>query len=136
MVGGGQGRIDIVVATIEPERSSIVIEIKGADWNRILPHRVRRNVLPHLNWLQRYLDTAFGELEADQRDSVAGVLLYPRRPIEDERLHIIEDAAAEQAIMVIWYEDVDWNPAAKSIDEPVGTNHELSGNPLPPPPRS
>jgi hypothetical protein len=32
MVGGGQGRIDIVVATIEPERSSIVIEIKGTDW--------------------------------------------------------------------------------------------------------
>jgi hypothetical protein len=110
----GQGRVDIAVATIEPERSSIVIEIKGTDWRRIPPPRVRRNVLRHLNQLQRYLDTAIDELEAAQWDSVAGALLYPSRPIEGESLHVIEDAAAEQAIMVVWYEDVDWNPTTSN----------------------
>ena len=110
-LGVGSGRVDIAIVTLDPERSSIVIEIKGTDWDKIAPHRARRNALRHLNQLQRYLDTAIDELESNQWDSVAGVLLYPRRPTDEGSLGIIEDTAAEQAIMVVWYEDVDWMTA-------------------------
>lgn len=107
-LGAGSGRVDIAVVALEQERSSIVIEIKGTDWDKIAPHRIRRNALRHLNQLQRYLDTAIDELESSQWDSVAGALLYPRRPFAEGALGIIEGAAAEQAIVVVWYEDVDW----------------------------
>lgn len=49
-----------------------------------------------------------GELEGGQWESVAGALLYPSRPASVISLAHIEAAAAEQAIMLTWYDEVPW----------------------------
>ena len=61
---------------------------------------MKRNVQRHIRQLLAYLDTAISELEAGQREGVAGALLYPSRPASPETLACIQAAADEQAIMV------------------------------------
>jgi hypothetical protein len=108
LTAGGRGRVDLAVVTDDREKMLIIIEIKGTDWDKIRPDRVKRNVQRHIRQLLAYLDTAIGELEAGQWEGIAGALLYPSRPTSAESLACIEAAAAEQAIMVTWYDEVDW----------------------------
>lgn len=86
----------------------MIIEIKATDWNKIPTDRLMRNLRRHLRQLQAYLDMAIEEMEAGRWASIAGALLYPARPASTETLTTIETIAGEQAIMVTWYEDVDW----------------------------
>ena len=106
---GGRGRVDLAVVTNDHEKMLIIIEIKATDWDKIRADRVKRNVQRHVRQLLAYLDTAIGELEAGQWESVAGALLYPSRPASAESLACIEAAAAGQAIMVTWYDEADWH---------------------------
>jgi DNA-binding sugar fermentation-stimulating protein len=100
LTAGGRGRVDLAVVTDDREKMLIIIEIKGTDWDKIRPDRVKRNVQRHIRQLLAYLDTAIGELEAGQWEGIAGALLYPSRPASAESVACIEAAAAEQAIMV------------------------------------
>jgi len=86
----------------------VIIEIKATNWNKIRADRLMRNLRRHLHQLQEYLDTAIEEMETGQWGGVAGALLYPARPASNETTEAIERIAGEQAIMVTWYEDVDW----------------------------
>jgi hypothetical protein len=108
LTAGGRGRVDLAVVTDDREKMLIIIEIKGTDWDNIRADRVKRNVQRHIRQLLGYLDAAIGELEAGQWEGVAGALLYPSRPASAESLACIEAAAADQAIMVTWYDEVDW----------------------------
>lgn len=105
---GGRGRVDLAVVTDDREKMLIIIEIKGTDWDKIGADRVKRNVQRHIRQLLAYLETAIGELEAGRWEGVAGALLYPSRPANAETLACIEAAAAEQAVMITWYDEVDW----------------------------
>lgn len=105
---GGRARVDLAVVTDDQEKMLIIIEIKGTDWDKIRADRVKRNVQRHIRQLLAYLDTAIAELEAGQWEGVAGALLYPSRPTSADCLACIEAAAAEQAIMVTWYDEVPW----------------------------
>jgi hypothetical protein len=109
LASGGRGRVDLAVLTDDREKMLILIEIKGTDWDKIRADRVKRNIQRHVRQLLGYLDTAIIELEAGQWEGVAGALLYPSRPASAETLACIEAAAAQQAIMVTWYEEVDWH---------------------------
>jgi hypothetical protein len=104
----GAERVDLAVVTDDREKMLIIIEIKGTDWDKIRADRVKRNVQRHIRQLLAYLDTAIGELEAGQWEGVAGALLYPSRPASAQSLACIEAAAAEQAIMLTWYDEVPW----------------------------
>ena len=108
LTAGGRGRVDLAVVTDDREKMLIIIEIKGTDWDKIRADRVKRNVQRHIRQLLAYLDTAIGELEAGQWESVAGALLYPSRPASVISQAHIEAAAAEQAIMLTWYDEVPW----------------------------
>lgn len=108
LTAGGRGRVDLAVVTDDREKMLIIIEIKGTDWDKIRTDRVKRNVQRHIRQLLAYLDTAIGELEAGLWEGVGGALLYPSRPASAESLACIETTAAEQAIMVTWYDEVDW----------------------------
>src|SRR6516164_5823695 len=108
LAAGGRGRVDLAVVTDDREKMLVVIEIKGTDWDKIRADRVKRNVQRHIRQLLAYLETAIGELEAGQWEGVAGALLYPSRPASPEARACIQAAADEQAIMVTWYEEVDW----------------------------
>jgi hypothetical protein len=48
------------------------------------------------------------DMEAGRWASIAGALLYPARPSGADTAAVIEGLAGEQAIMVTWYEDVNW----------------------------
>jgi PD-(D/E)XK nuclease superfamily len=109
LMAGGRGRVDLAVVTDDREKMLIIIEIKGTDWDKIRAGRVKRNVQRHIRQLLAYLDTAISELEAGQWEGVAGALLYPSRPASVQSLACIEAAAAEQAIMVTWYDEVPWH---------------------------
>lgn len=108
LAAGGRGRVDLAVVIDDRDKMLIIIEIKGTDWDKIRADRVKRNVQRHIRQLLGYLDTAISELEAGQWEGIAGALLYPARPASSETLACIETAAAEQAIMVTWYEEADW----------------------------
>jgi hypothetical protein len=105
---GGRGRVDLAVVADDREKMLIIIEIKGTDWDKIRADRVKRNVQRHIRQLLTYLATAITELETGQWEGVAGALLYPSRPASAESLACIEAAAAEQAIMLSWYNEVPW----------------------------
>jgi Family of unknown function (DUF6278) len=72
-----------------------------------------------------------GELEGGQWESVAGALLYPSRPASVVSLAHIEAAAAKQAIMLTWYDEVPWrrkptqHEGAKA-SRPCHQQHELA----------
>jgi hypothetical protein len=91
------------------EQMLVIIEIMGTDWDAIPADRVMRNVRRHLRQLQSYLDTAIEEMEAGRWEVIVGVLLYPRRPASAGTPTMIEVVAGEQAVQVIWYDDVDWH---------------------------
>lgn len=109
LLSGGRGRVDLAVEVDGAERMLVIIEIKGTDWDKIPAARLMRNLRRHLHQLQGYLDTSIDEMEAGDRTGVAGSLLYPARPASAETQATIEAVAGEQAIMVTWYEDVDWH---------------------------
>jgi hypothetical protein len=109
LAGGGGGRLDLAVEVDSSEQMLVIIEIKGTDWDKIPAARVRRNLRRHLRQLQAYLDTAIAEMEAGEwPGGIAGALLYPARPASADTAAAIEAAAGEQAIMVTWYEEVEW----------------------------
>jgi hypothetical protein len=107
LLGERRGRVDLAVE-VEGEQMLVIIEIKGTNWNLIHSHRLMRNLRRHLRQLQGYLDSALEDMEAGRWISIAGALLYPARPASAETTALIESVAAEQAIMVTWYEDADW----------------------------
>ena len=108
LIAGGRGRVDLAVEVGGSEQMLVIVEIKGTDWGKIPSVRIMRNLRRHLRQLQGYLDTAIEEMEAGYRAGIVGSLLYPARPASIETAATIEAVAGEQAIMVTWYEDVDW----------------------------
>jgi hypothetical protein len=109
LVAHNRRRVELAVEVEDDGGQMLVIvEIKGTDCNKIHASRAMRNLRRHLRQLQAYLDTAIDDMEAGDWTSIAGALLYPARPARTETLMAIEAAAAEQAIMVIWYAEVDW----------------------------
>ena len=107
LLGQRRGRVDLAVE-VEGEQMLVIIEIKGTNWDLIPSERLMRNLRRHLHQLQGYLDSAMEDMEAGRWASIAGALLYPARPASAETAAVIEGLAGEQAIMVTWYEDVDW----------------------------
>lgn len=105
---GGRGRVDLAVEVDGDEQILVIIEIKGTDWDKIPATRLMRNLRRHLRQLQGYLDTAVEEMESGVWTGIVGSLLYPAWPASKETQDTIEAIAGEQAIMVTWYEDVNW----------------------------
>ena len=109
LLAGRRGRVDLAVEVEGNERMLVIIEIKGNDWDKIPATRLMRNLRRHLHQLQGYLDTVIEEMEKGDWAGIAGSLLYPARPASSQALATIEAVAGEQAIMVTWYEDVNWH---------------------------
>src|SRR5690242_8290580 len=108
LITGRHGRLDLAVEVDGSEQMLVIIEIKGTHWDKIPAARHMRNLRRHLHQLQGYLDTAIEEMEAGAWTGIVGSLLYPARPASKETQDRIESIAGEQAIMVTWYDDVNW----------------------------
>jgi hypothetical protein len=110
LVAGKRGRVDLAVeADDDGGQMLVIIEVKETNWDEIPASRVMRNLRCHLRQLQGYLGTAIEDMEAGDWTGIAGALIYPARPAHAQTLAAIEAAAAEQAVMLTWYEDVDWH---------------------------
>src|SRR5262249_10158606 len=106
---GRRERADILLlVSQEPERQRFVVEIKSTDWST--PERSvaarRRLFLRHLTQLHGYLDVLLADLGTEV-DAVVAALLYPRRPVEP-MVQELEALALAQGIMVVFYDDMDW----------------------------
>jgi hypothetical protein len=108
LVAGRRGRVDLAVEVDSSEQMLVVIEIKETDWDKIAPDRVIRNLRRHLRQLQSYLDRATEEMEPGDWAGIMGALLYRARPASTEIMKTIEAVAAEQGIILAWYENTDW----------------------------
>jgi hypothetical protein len=103
------GRVDLLVAPIGDERVAVVVEIKNTDWDRLAPHRRRPNLRAHIRQLQHYLDTLIDDIDTSHGyQSVAGVLLYPRRPDDPTITEMITTAADREALMVVLHRETTW----------------------------
>jgi hypothetical protein len=108
LADGKTGRVDLLVLPVEPARTAVVVEVKNTDWDALAPHRVRPNLRAHIRQLQGYLDPLVDEMEHGAWDAVAGVLLYPRKPIDASRAEVVETVADALALMVVWHDQTDW----------------------------
>jgi hypothetical protein len=114
------GRVDLLVIPNGAHRTAVIVEIKSTDWDARSAHRVRRLIRAHIRQLQDYLDVYVDEIGATADptasgstvpgwDSVSGVLLYPRRPIEPWRAELIDDLTGREALMVVWLDETSWH---------------------------
>jgi hypothetical protein len=131
----GRRRVDLlIVPEIAGVVTAVVVEIKNSDWDTFSDDRVRPNLRRHLRQLQDYLDHYIDNLrqaadltsdidEGDDSqplrwDAVIGVLLYPRRPSDSDRVRLIEDVALEQALTVVWYDETEWHSGGRRFPMP------------------
>jgi hypothetical protein len=85
-----------------------VVEIKSTDWNGRTEANRRQLFLRHLRQMHGYLDVLLEDI-GDDVDAVSAAMLYPHRPSEPAAQQL-EAIALPQGIMVIFYDDMDWNP--------------------------
>jgi hypothetical protein len=117
---GRRGRVDLLVLPQGDHRLAVIVEIKSTDWDKRLPHNVRPLIRSHIRQLQNYLDVYVEQIGAQPAaaapegtpgdwDSVAGVLVYPRRPTEEWRTQMIDELTQREALMVVWLDETDWS---------------------------
>ncbi len=92
---GRRGRMDIFLEEVGGFVS--ILEAKSTNWDRILPHRHRPNLLRHARQVIGYVRALVEEgLE------VCPGLVYPEAPINQETRERVEQTLNEQGIQVIW----------------------------------
>ena len=97
-----------------------------------------RNLRRHLRQLQAYLDTAIEEMEAGEwPGGIVAALLDPARPASADTVAAIRAAAGEQAITMMWYEEVDGTARRRAVTLSythrwclTGQNRPMRGCPL------
>jgi hypothetical protein len=108
--GGGRGRADILLLVSgQPERMRFVVEIKSTEWEGRTEANRRRLFLRHVRQMNGYLDVLLEDI-GDDVDTVIAAMLYPHRPSEPAAQQL-EAIALPLGIMVVYYDDMDWNPA-------------------------
>lgn len=106
---GRTGRVDLLVVPVGAERMAVVVEVKNTDWDALRAQRVRPNIRAHIRQLQTYLDVAVARIgEPEGWQSVAGVLLYPRRPVDASIAAIVTTSVESEALMIVWHDETSW----------------------------
>lgn len=96
-----RGRIDIFVDDDSNEKHVAVIEIKASDWDRMKPKAVRRNALRQVRQIWSYIDA---QLELEGKEVSPGII-FPKRPIDPERLKAIEQIFNDWGIQIVWHDE-------------------------------
>ena len=94
---GRRRRIDLLVTDARGDFT--IIEFKASDWDKMAEHRVRPNLLRHINQIMEYLDVYW---ESDIAMNPA--LVYPNVP-ESARKAFIEEILDERRIQVVWMDE-------------------------------
>jgi hypothetical protein len=92
-----KGRVDIFVEEIGVNLVSIV-EIKNTDWNKIKPENIQRNVKRQARQIWKYI-----EYQTDLvGKEVSPGIIFPKLPMDPERLKLIESIFEDEWIQVVW----------------------------------
>lgn len=95
---GRRGRVDIFID--ELGGLVAVVEIKATNWDRIMPHRVRSNILRHARQVWKYVETFI-----EDGTVVCPGIVYPKAPRKKGLKEQIEEGLNEQGIQVVWRDD-------------------------------
>jgi hypothetical protein len=94
-----RGRMDIFVN--DAGDFVVVVEIKGTDWDHILPKNIQRNLSSHRRQVWKYIDK---HLERDRVNVCAGII-YPTAPRMPGLKRRVEEYLNEYGLQVVWYDD-------------------------------
>lgn len=114
---GRPGRIDIHVDV--EDGLVAVVEIKDSDWNAMSEKAVRRNIRRYAKQVWDYIDAEVGD-----DVSVSPGMIFPRRPSDASRLHLIEDLLLEQGIPVVWQDETIEERRLRAENEDKGNSGE------------
>lgn len=99
---GRRGRIDVFV---DDDDSVSVVEIKHTDWDRMKPAAVRRNARRYARQLWQYIDSQLQGLGEDKVRDVCPGIIFPNRPVDANRLKLIEELFDAEGIPVVWEDE-------------------------------
>jgi hypothetical protein len=97
MAGNKKGRVDIFVEEIGDNLVSVV-EIKNTDWDKIKPENIQRNVKRQARQIWKYIESQT-DLEGKE---VSPGIIFPKLPMDPERLELIESIFGDEWIQVVW----------------------------------
>jgi hypothetical protein len=97
MAGDKKGRVDIFVEEIGDNLVSIV-EIKNTDWDKIKPENIPRNIKRQARQIWKYVESQT-DLEGKE---VSPGIIFPKLPMDPERLELIESIFGDEWIQVVW----------------------------------
>lgn len=93
------GRVDIFVDELGDMVT--VVEIKGTDWDRILPSNRQKNLAAHRRQVWKYIEKF---VDGEQMDVCAGII-YPTAPRTTGLKERIEEYLNGYGLQVVWYYD-------------------------------
>ena len=96
-----RGRIDVFVDDDSNENHVAVVEIKASDWNRMKSKAVRRNAMRQVRQIWSYIDA---QIELEGKDVSPGII-FPKRPLDPNRLNAIEQIFSDWGIQVVWHDE-------------------------------
>ena len=99
------GRVDIFVDDEDPEGTVAIVEIKASDWDRMTDSGVRRNIRRQIKQIWDYIESQIiaGEyVPTGEGKSVSPGIIFPKQPINKDRMKLIEALFLEEGITVVW----------------------------------
>jgi hypothetical protein len=97
MAGNKKGRVDIFVEEIGDNLVSVV-EIKNTDWDKIKPENIQRNVKRQARQIWKYIES---QIDLEGKEVSPGII-FPKLPMDSERLELIESIFGDEWIQVVW----------------------------------
>lgn len=95
---GRKGRMDIFVRS--DGNLVAVAEAKASNWDAMTPAAVKQSVSRHANQVWDYIES---QLESGME--VSPGVIFPKRPKDADRLHLIEQSFEERGISVVWEDE-------------------------------
>ena len=101
---GRPGRMDLYA---EDEKTIFIMEYKDSDWDRMKSRaHARRNIRRYCLQLWSYMDSdeVHPDLTSDHKGVIA-FLVFSRKPMDGERLRIVEEQCKDLMTYLVWMED-------------------------------
>ncbi len=77
-----------------------IVEIKGTDWDRVLPHNRKKLMAAHKRQVWRYIEKY---VDIDETSVCAGII-YPRAPECFGLREEVEGYLNDYGLQVVWYD--------------------------------
>jgi len=106
--GVRKGRVDIFVNDDDSDGTVAIVEIKASDWDRMTDKAVRRNVRRQIKQVWDYIESQIikGDyVPTGEQKTVCPGIIFPKRPVDNDRMELIEKLFIDEGIPVVWYDE-------------------------------